>query len=110
MRRGVPFREAYKAVGRLVALAVDEGVSLRAVGAAKAQTVHALFDAHALQALDPKTAVAAKESVGGTGPLAVEAQLAWLRQRAAELGAAAGKHGSLDALAQRVFAEPLESP
>jgi hypothetical protein len=52
--------------------------------------------------------VAAKESIGGTGPLAVEAQLAWLRQRAAELGAAAGRHGSLDALAQRVFAEPLE--
>jgi argininosuccinate lyase len=60
VRRGVPFREAYKAVGRLVALAV-------------------------------------------------EAQLAWLRRRATELGAVAGKHGSLDALAQRVFAEPLES-
>jgi len=108
VRRGVPFREAYKAVGRLVALAVEEGVPLRSFGAAKAQTVHALFDAQALQALDPKTAVAAKESVGGTGPLAVEAQLAWLRRRAAELGAVAGKHGSLDALAQRVFAEPLE--
>jgi len=108
VRRGVPFREAYKAVGRLVALAVDEGVPLRALAAARAQTIHALFDAHALQALDPKTAVAAKESVGGTGPLAVEVQLAWLRRRAAELGAVAGKHGSLDALAQRVFLEPLE--
>jgi argininosuccinate lyase len=109
VRRGVPFREAYKAVGRLVAIAVDEGVPLRALGAAKAQTVHALLDEHALHALDAKAAVAAKESIGGTGPLAVEGQLAWLRQRAAELGAAAGKHGSLDALAQRVFAEPLES-
>jgi argininosuccinate lyase len=108
VRRGVPFREAYKAVGRLVALAVDEGAPLRSIGVAKAQAIHALLDAHALQALDPVTAVAAKESAGGTGPLAVEAQLAWLRHRSAELGAAAGRHGSLDALAQRVFAEPLE--
>ncbi|HEY5241581.1 MAG TPA: argininosuccinate lyase [Polyangiaceae bacterium] len=108
VRRGVPFREAYKAVGRLVALAVDEGVPLRAIDAAKARTFHALLDEQTLQALDPKAAVAAKESAGGTGPLAVEAGLGWLRQRAAELGAVAGKHGSLDALAQRVFAEPLD--
>jgi argininosuccinate lyase len=110
VRRGAPFREAYKAVGRLVALAVDEGVRLRAVSPAKAQAIHPLLDAHALQALDPKTAVAAKESAGGTGPLAVEAQITWLRRRAGELGAVAGKHGSLDALAHRVFAEPLETP
>jgi argininosuccinate lyase len=108
VRRGAPFREAYKAVGRLVALAVDDGVPLKAIPAAKAHAIHAMLDAHALAALDPRTAVAAKESAGGTGPLAVEAQLGWLRLRAAELGAAAGKHGSLDALAQRVFAEPLE--
>jgi argininosuccinate lyase len=108
VRRGLPFREAYKAVGRLVALAVEERIPLRAVDAARAQAVHPALDAEALRALDPKTAVAAKESAGGTGPFAVDAQLAWLRGRAEELDAVAAAHGSVDALAQRVFAEPLE--
>jgi argininosuccinate lyase len=108
VRRGVPFREAYKAVGRLVALAVDEGIALRTVGAAKARAVHPALDAEALKALDPGAAVAAKESLGGTGPRAVDAQIAWLREQSRELAAAAEEQGSIDALAQRVFAEPLE--
>jgi argininosuccinate lyase len=108
VRRGVPFREAYKAVGRLVALAVSEGVGLRAIEAARAQAIHPLMDASALQALDPAAAVAAKESLGGTGPRAVDAQIAWLGERASALSEKAHAHGSLEALARRVFAEPLE--
>jgi argininosuccinate lyase len=108
VRRGVPFREAYKAVGRLVALAVEEGIPLRAVDTQRAQTVHPALDADALRALDPAAAVAAKESLGGTGPRAVDAQIAWLKRQAADLASAADAQGSLDALAQRVFSEPLE--
>ena len=108
VRRGVPFREAYKAVGRLVAIAVDEGIALGAVDVDRARAVHPALDAHALRALAPAAAVAAKESAGGTGPLAVDAQIAWLRDQATELRATADVHGSIDDLAQRVFAEPLE--
>jgi argininosuccinate lyase len=108
VRRGIPFREAYKAVGRLVALAVDQGVALRAVPAAQAQTIHPALDAAALVALDPASAVAAKESFGGTGPRSVDDQIAWLRVRAANLAAAADVHGSLDLLAERIFHHPLE--
>jgi argininosuccinate lyase len=108
VRRGVPFREAYKAVGRLVALAVEKGIGLRDVDEATARGVHAALDASALRALDPAAAVAAKESAGGTGPRAVADQIAWIRGEAAALGAIAEAHGSIDALAQRVFAEPLE--
>jgi argininosuccinate lyase len=108
VRRGVPFREAYKAVGRLVALAVDEGIPLRAVDTQRAQTVHPALDADALRALDPAAAVAAKESLGGTGPRAVDAQIAWLKRQAGDLAAAADAQGSIDALARRVFSEPLE--
>lgn len=108
VRRGVPFREAYKAVGKLVALAVDEGSALRAVDAARAQAVHPALDAEALRALNPAAAVAAKESLGGTGPRAVDSQIAWLKGRAGELASAADVHGSLEALAQRVFSQSLE--
>jgi argininosuccinate lyase len=110
VRRGVPFRDAYKAVGKLVALAVDAGVTLTALDEAQARTIHPALDERTLSVLDPKAAVEAKESLGGTGPRAVDAQIGWLRERAAALHEKASDHGSLDGLAARVFAEPLEHP
>ncbi len=110
VRRGVPFREAYKAVGQLVALAVGEGASLRAIDASRARAIHPAMDAAALRALDPTAAVAAKESLGGTGPRAVDEQIAWLGEHASALSEKAHAQGSLEALALRVFAEPLEYP
>jgi argininosuccinate lyase len=110
VRRGVPFREAYKAVGALVAVAVEQGVPLRSIDATRAGAIHAALDADALRALDPAAAVQAKESLGGAGPRSVDAQVAWLHEQARSLAAAADTHGSLDELAARVFAEPLEKP
>jgi argininosuccinate lyase len=110
VRRGVAFREAYKAVGQLVALAVNEHVTLTSIGPVRARAIHPELDAEALGALEPRAAVAAKESLGGTGPKSVDTQVAWLRQRANALGEASEVHGSLDTLAARIFAEPLEHP
>jgi argininosuccinate lyase len=107
VKRGVAFRDAYKAAGKLVALAVEEGVALRAVDPARAKEIHAALDADALRALDPAAAVKAKESYGGTGPRAVEQQVDWLKAQAARLSASAAAHGTLDELAERVFSEPL---
>jgi argininosuccinate lyase len=109
VRRGAPFRDAYKAVGALVAMAVSEGVPLTAVAASRAHAIHPLLDAASLRALDPRTAVAAKESVGGTGPISVSHQLGWLRDASRNLLEKAESHGTLELLASRVFAEPLES-
>ncbi len=108
VRRGVPFREAYKAVGALVAAAIDRGIPLRKIDAAFAKSVHPALDAQALLALDPAAAVSAKESAGGTGPIAVGHQITWLRTRARALANQAQPHATLDLLAQRVFAEPLD--
>jgi argininosuccinate lyase len=108
VRRGVPFREAYKAVGALVALAVEQGIPLRGVDAQRAHAIHPALDAESLRALDPAAAVAAKESFGGTGPQSVDGQIAWLRDRARAHAKKAAEHGSLQVLAERVFAEPLE--
>jgi len=106
--RGVPFREAYTAVGRLVAAAVEDRIPLRLIGEARARDIHDALDAETLRALDPAVAVAAKESFGGTGPRAVDAQIDWVRERGHALIAAADAHGTLEMLAARVFAEPLE--
>jgi len=110
VRKGVPFREAYKAVGALVAEAVRDGVGLRAVAEARAKAIHPALDAQALLALDPATAVAAKESFGGTGPRSVDAQITWLREQASALSARASAQGSLETVARRIFDEPLERP
>jgi argininosuccinate lyase len=108
VRRGVPFREAYKAVGTLVAVATQEGVPLRAIEPATAQAIHPVLDASSLKALVPEAAVAAKESFGGTGPRSVDAQIAWLHERATWLAAKAAVQGSIDELAERVFNEPVK--
>ena len=107
VRAGVPFREAYKAVGALVAIARDEGVSLASIGEVRAKSIHPALNADALAALDPIRAVAAKESAGGTGPRAVAAQLESARGRARDLHARASAVPTLQSLARAIAAEPL---
>ena len=108
VRRGVAFREAYKAVGQLVALAVSERVALRAIDPSRAHAIHPALDAESLRTLEPRAAVAAKESFGGTGPGSVAAQIAWLHERAKSLRETSELYGTMDAMATRIFAEPLE--
>jgi len=109
VRRGVPFREAYKAVGALVALAKSEGVALAFLDEARAKTVHPAFTLEALGSLDPRRAVAAKESPGGTSARAVSAQLDSAHARAADFASRARALPTLDALARAIAAEPLTS-
>ena len=109
VRRGVPFREAYKAVGALVRAALEAGLPLSAMGE-KALSLHPALDAAALAVLDPARAVAAKESPGGTGPRSVAAQLTQIRARADALTKAspvgAGGYSAL-ALARGIENEAL---
>ncbi|MGZ3456722.1 MAG: argininosuccinate lyase [Polyangiales bacterium] len=105
VRRGVPFREAYKAVGVLVRRAIDAGVSL---ADADLSGIHPALDSEAKKALDPRAAAAAKESIGGTGPRAVNDQIEALRIEAEHLAATAANTPTLDTIAARIAAEPLE--
>jgi argininosuccinate lyase len=107
VRAGVPFREAYKAVGALVAIARDERVSLASIGEVRAKSIHPALTAEALSALDPIRAVAAKESAGGTGPRAVAAQLESARARVRDLHARAAAVPTIQSLARAIAAEPL---
>lgn len=109
VRRGVPFREAYKASGALVRLALDRGLALSAVPVADAVAIHPSLDADALLALDPATAVSAKEIPGGTGPRSVATQVETLRERSRTLAAAARAIPSLDEIRARVEAAPLSA-
>lgn len=107
VRRGVAFREAYKAVGELVRIAREENVPLRSISEERAKRVHAALDKGALAALDPRAAVAAKESAGGTGPKSVAAQLVSIERDAAALLTTASTVPSLESIARAIADEPL---
>jgi argininosuccinate lyase len=107
VRKGVPFREAYKAVGELVRRAIEAGRPLAATTVEDAKRVHDAFDRDVLAALDPHSAVRAKESVGGTGPNSVSAQIEALTATFDRLDERARQVPSLRALADRIEATPM---
>lgn len=87
VKKGIPFREAYKAVGAAVADCVARGATLASLDATTAKRFHGAIDAEALRVLDPEIAVRAKESLGGTGPTSVAHQIESLRADARILSA-----------------------
>ena len=108
VRKGVPFREAYKAVGELVHRATTRGIALSALSADEAREVHAALDADCMHVLDPRRAMRAKESYGGTGPKAVLRALDELDSVAEGLDARAQLVPRLDALLDHLARVPLE--
>lgn len=76
VQRGVPFREAHEAVGRLVAKLVSEGRDLTEVTAGELQAAHLRWVSEDLDLIDPKQSVARRRSV----PTVAE-QIARLRSR-----------------------------
>ena len=73
--RGVSFREAHGAVGRLVREAEQSGVELHALPLQSFAAAHATFGADVLDALKPERSLARRNLPGGTGPEALQNQL-----------------------------------
>jgi argininosuccinate lyase len=67
-KRGVPFREAHRAVGALVREADRRGVGLRDLPPSVFRTAHPAFDPTVVRALTPEAAVSARRAPGGTAP------------------------------------------
>ena len=107
VQKGMPFREAYRAVGALVRRARDEGKTLAELDLAAAQAAHPEFDAECIKRLDPASAAAAKHSVGGTAPERVAEQLAELAAHAKQFAQAANAVPDLQHIAETIAKEPL---
>lgn len=73
--RGVAFRDAHGAVGKLVREAETAGVELTALPVASFLAAHPAFAADVLEALKPERSLARRNLAGGTGPDAVREQL-----------------------------------
>lgn len=83
VRRGVPFRQAHRAVSALVAEAARLGVPLSVLPLSLYRQHHPAFDANVLQVLNPEAAVERRSAAGGTACAAVRAQIQALRERLA---------------------------
>ncbi|MDJ0509000.1 MAG: argininosuccinate lyase [Crocosphaera sp.] len=65
--RGVPFREAYNLVGKVVKTSLAAGKLLKDLTLEEWQALHPKFEADIYEAIAPKQVVAARNSYGGTG-------------------------------------------
>ena len=65
--KGVPFREAYNLVGKVVKTSLAAGKLLKDLTLAEWQTIHPAFEEDIYEAIAPRQVVAARNSYGGTG-------------------------------------------
>jgi argininosuccinate lyase len=82
--RGVTFREAHGAVGRLVLSLEGEGRALDEATIADLAAAHDGFVETDLELIDPAASVARRHSPGGGSPESVHIQVAELRRLVAE--------------------------
>jgi argininosuccinate lyase len=79
VRKGVPFRTAHELVGKAVALALGRGVALPDLPLEALRGLSPLFEADFRDAVTVEASLAARNVYGGTGPKAVEQELAGAR-------------------------------
>ena len=77
--KGLPFRDAYKATGQLVALCIDKGLTLETLPLEEYKAVCDLFDEQVYTAINLEKCVADRLVSGGPGVQSVEAQIAAAR-------------------------------
>jgi argininosuccinate lyase len=73
--RGIPFREAYNLVGKVVKTCIAAGKLLKDLSLEEWKQLHPAFEADIYQAIAPQQVVAARNSYGGTGFEQVRQQL-----------------------------------
>jgi argininosuccinate lyase len=83
--RGVPFREAYNLVGKVVKTSIAAGKLLKDLTLEEWQELHPAFAADIYEAISPRQVVAARNSYGGTGFAQVRKALLAARTQIAEL-------------------------
>lgn len=89
VERGVPFREAHRVVGGLVASLAAGGRTLADVSPAELESAHPGFETADLELVDPRSSMARRRSPGGGGPDSVRVQVAEIRRAAAAIRGAA---------------------
>lgn len=77
--KGLPFRDAYKATGELVALCIDKNLTLETLPLDEYKKICDLFDDGVYQAINLEKCVADRLVVGGPSVQSVETQIKYAR-------------------------------
>ncbi len=86
VKKGVPFREAYMIVGRLVNLCMEKGKTLDTLPLKEFQAVSGLFDWDVYDALRLRTCVNGRKVYGGPSEDSVKKQIAQIEEFIARRG------------------------
>ncbi len=79
--KGVPFREAYQKVGRVVKESLEQGILLKDLSIGEWREIHPAIDEDIFEKIAPKQVIASRISEGGTGFERVQEQLvSWKRR------------------------------
>ena len=81
VRKGLPFRSAYKISGQIVAKCIAEGKVLETLTLEEYQTFSPLFAEDLYEAIDLNACVERRVSEGGTSAASVKQQIAWVREQ-----------------------------
>ncbi len=79
VKKGLPFRSAYKIVGTIVGDCIKKGIVLETMSLDEYKAQSELFDEDLFEEISLKTCVEKRISAGGTGLKSVETQIAYLR-------------------------------
>ena len=83
VKKGMPFRSAYKISGQIVAQCIREGLVLETLPLSEYQKYSELFAEDLYQDIDLLTCVEKRISEGGTSVASVEAQIAYVKENLA---------------------------
>ncbi|MBQ3194445.1 MAG: argininosuccinate lyase [Oscillospiraceae bacterium] len=83
VKKGLPFRSAYKISGQIVAQCISEGLVLETLPLAEYKKYSELFEEDLYNDIDLLTCVEKRISEGGTSVASVEAQIAYVKENLA---------------------------
>ena len=81
VRKGLPFRSAYKVSGQLVSECIQSGMVLETLPLETYRKYSALIEDDVYAAIDLQTCVKTRVSEGGTSPDSVEKQIAFVKEQ-----------------------------
>ncbi len=84
-KKGMPFRDAYKIVGQLVALCIEKNCTLESLPLEEYKQLSDVFEQDVYQAIDLDVCAAGRTSFGGGAPQSVLTQVESLRNSLANL-------------------------
>lgn len=85
VKKGMPFRDAYKATGTLVHICIEKGVTLETLPIEEYKAVCDTFESDVYEAISLDTCVMQRKSEGGPAPEAVKAQLEKIKVKLSEI-------------------------